>query len=930
MMRRCPRVVVGVVLGLLAASGQAQEERAKALPLPAIDEGVQQLLEQPYLTDEERADLRVRHGVWTAEDVSLPEELAQATPAQLARAAEAALLSGDVRHKALLDERTPALLRARGMLLRGEPGDALRVLGDGEEGAGERAQVRLVRARALLDVGKREEARVLLAEAEAELAKGGVSAGGAGEGGSARELAAMVESCVLLSRLQPAPPRGEVASPKVDFQQLLNVLAHARDNVDRLAPEPSIAEVMLLLEKNSFDQASEAMEEAIALAPRNHELWLLAGELAAQGFDFEKAERIASTLDELAAGGDGAVQGSAASLAGTMVRAMVRLRQIEGQQALSELAGISEQFPGQRRVRALRAAAHAVAFDDAAMRAELVELDKLSPGTPDGYLAAGDVLALARQYPEAAAVLAEASKRAPGWASPAVELGLSELQAGNLDGARAALEHAESLDRSNKRATNSLVLLREIAGYTTIENEHFVVRFKPGQDELLAREMLPELERIFERVTGDGLGGIRHVPAGKTTIELYPNHRWFSTRITGLPALHTFAAATGPVIAMEAPRSGPGHLVGPYDWPRVVQHEYVHTVTLSRTRNRLPHWFTEASAVMLEDRPMDWNTVQMLTSVVQRGALFDFDTINIKFVRPKKPIERAQAYAQGAWMYAFMIEHFGETSVLELMDLYAKGTREEEAFGKVLRVSRAEFLQQFEEFATKQLQQWGMIEGPGVPSIDTLLESEAGKPGEGSPAEPTSALVEKWLEASPKHPLVLDLAVKFAMQSPKRTKQGEAEASDIELLERHARARPMDPTAHRLLAQLYLNESKAEDLAAVGRGPVNAIPHLQFLDLREQHSTAYAAELARLFARVADEREAEVDKRRAWEDALASARRATQLSPYDATIRELAATIALRAGELAIAQQHIEALVLLEPTREVHKQRLEAVKGARR
>jgi hypothetical protein len=316
--------------------------------------------------------------------------------------------------------------------------------------------------------------------------------------------------------------------------------------------------------------------------------------------------------------------------------------------------------------------------------------------------------------------------------------------------------------------------------------------------------------------------------------------------------------------------------------------------------------------------------------VVQRGALFDFDTINIKFVRPKRPIERAQAYAQGAWMYAFMIERFGETSVLELMDLYAKGTREEEAFGKVLRVSRAEFLQQFEEFATKQLQQWGMIEGPGVPSIDTLLESEPVLPGGAKPTEPTRELVETWLTASPDHPLVLDLAVKFAMQSATRTKQGEAEASDIPLLERHARARPMDPTAHRLLAQLYLNESKAEDLAAVGRGPVNAIPHLQFLDLREQHSTAYAAELARLFARVAEEREAEVDKRSAWEDALASARRATQLSPYDATIRELAATIALRAGNLAIAQQHIEALVLLEPTREVHKQRLEAVKGAGR
>jgi hypothetical protein len=33
---------------------------------------------------------------------------------------------------------------------------------------------------------------------------------------------------------------------------------------------------------------------------------------------------------------------------------------------------------------ALRAAAHAVAFDDAGMRASLEKLDALSPGTPEG------------------------------------------------------------------------------------------------------------------------------------------------------------------------------------------------------------------------------------------------------------------------------------------------------------------------------------------------------------------------------------------------------------------------------------------------------------------------------------------------------------------------------------------------------------------
>lgn len=902
-----------------ATPSETTEDAApRALPIPDASDAVQQLLEQPYHSDEELADLRVRHGVWQKSDIELS---ADASASQVQRVATAALMRGDVTNAVFEHKLVSPLLRAEALLEQGAPEAALDVLGkDALAKEPLTPQVRFLRARALLDTGKRAEARELLQGAEDALAQGAPDA-------NSTDLALLVRCCVLLSQLQPAPLKGEVAAPKVSFQALLDTLARARDTLDSLDPNPYMAEVVLLLAKNNYEQAAEAMEQAISLAPRNAEAWRIAGELAARSFDFPRGQRVAATLDALAAHGSPVVgsddsnqtkQDQVAvppSLAGTIVRAHARLREIEGQQAIEELSPLLARLPKQRTLLAMKAAAHAVAFDDASMRASLAELDKLSPGTPDGYLAAGDVLALARQYSDAASVLQEASKRAPGWAEPAVELGLSELQAGNLAAARAALEHAESLDRSNVRANNSLVLLREIDSYVTIENDNFIVRYKPGSDELLAREMLSQLDKIFARVTGDAAGGIRFKPPQKTTIELYPNHRWFSTRITGMPALHTFAAATGPVIAMEAPRSGPGHLVGPYDWPRVVQHEYVHTVTLARTKNRLPHWFTEASAVYLEDAPMDWNTVQMLTSVIKRGSLFDFDTINIKFIRPRKPIERSQAYSQGAWMYAYMIDRFGEEAPLKLMDLYAKGVREEEAFGKVLGVTRAAFLQSFEEFATQQLQSWGMIEPQGMPSIDTLLETAKAE-------EPTRELVTQWLEASPKHPLVLDLAVKFLLQDAK----GKARVVDIDLLERHAAARPKDPTAHRLLAQLYLDVSLEAELATVKKSSLDAIAHLEFLDAREQNSTAFAAELAKLYIKQAEAPGAS-DAAQSYRKALAKAKRATQLSPYDATVRELAATIALRARDLTTAQQHIEALTIIEPQREVHKQRLQAIKA---
>src|SRR5690606_37472393 len=183
-----------------------------------------------------------------------------------------------------------------------------------------------------------------------------------------------------------------------------------------------------------------------------------------------------------------------------------------------------------------------------------------------------------------AAYLEEATRRRPMLPEPWIELGLLETQSGRDERALVALEHAAQLDPYNVRAKNSLQLITELLGYEKIESEHFVVRFREGRDRLLAEEMPPVLERIHQRVAGPE--GIDHEPAQKTVIELMPNHAWFAVRITGMPGVHTIAAATGPVIAMESPREGAGSSLGVYDWPRVLQHEDVHTVTLSRTAER--------------------------------------------------------------------------------------------------------------------------------------------------------------------------------------------------------------------------------------------------------------------------------------------------------------------------------------------------------
>ena len=97
-----------------------------------------------------------------------------------------------------------------------------------------------------------------------------------------------------------------------------------------------------------------------------------------------------------------------------------------------------------------------------------------------------------------------------------------------------------------------------------------------------------------------------------------------------------------------------------------------------------------------------------------------------------------------------------------------------------------------------------------------------------------------------------------------------------------------------------------------------AIPHLEFLDAREVHSVAYADQLAELYALAGNH-----------ELALAKAIRTTRIAPFDAHAREQAARMALLNNDLNMAEHHLNALISIEPDREVHKRRLESLKSMR-
>ena len=870
-----------------------------------------------YLTPDERRAFRVRHGIFDDTDLDTP-----------ARRAMVALERLDASDAAWADPSVAADLR---LALACFHGSFAEIVSSTNENSP--LPERAWRAQALAMLGRRDEALAIAVAAAPALT----------EASTASDLLAAVELGALRIRLD--------AASASTYRNLLSALARGRQAIDRLDPAIRVREAELLSERHVKDAAITAIGETLGLSPRASRAWRLAGELALEQFDFEGAARAIAALRRIAPTHPYAA----------FLEARSALMQDDPEKARAALAPVLALEPLPPEALAWKAACDAARYDFDAMRRTLTEFDRRAPGSALALVTAGKQLVFDRQYEEARATLEAAAAREPAWALPRAELGLLSMQDGRETRAVEDLRMAVALDPNDERTTFTLALAEELAGWERIETKHFVIRHpkattnekeagaqksdaKLGANAnadaaLVARLLAGVLDTMHDEVCAR----LGHEPAQKTLIDVMPDHRSFGVRITGLPRIHTIAVCTGPTIAIEIPKEGPQkkHL-GLFDPLAVLRHEYTHTVTLSMTKNRIPHWLTEAVAVTLEETPRTFDTCQLLASATNRGTLFDLDGINWAFVRPEKPTDRPQAYAQGRWMVEYMEKRFGWDAIRKLLFSYADGIREDEAMRGAFGISREEFHREFLVWAASEVHAWGLSPEPSMRTLALELASadeaqrvavaaaetarltkvatawsEAiGRPGSKRfnlksgdwPSAPMPAVtfddatIARLREAYPDQPDLVEIALR-------RARDGNDEAVTRALLERYAALRPVDPLPHRVWAKLAGTET------LVDRGDDAAFGHLRELDLRADKDNVYALAMAR-------------NRRAAGELAAASeaAERAVRMNPFDATVRELAAAIAVEAVRLDRAEVHIEGLVALEPDRDIHRKRLARIR----
>jgi tetratricopeptide (TPR) repeat protein len=422
-----------------------------------------------------------------------------------------------------------------------------------------------------------------------------------------------------------------------------------------------------------------------------------------------------------------------------------------------------------------------------------------------------------KRYTEAESYFGKAAELRPMLPGPHAALGILAMRMGKEADAKTRLEAAFKTDPFNVRVSNSIKVLRHLEKYQTIETPHYVLRFDPKTDKVLAAFLADHLEEVHAELKKQ----FGYEPVDKTLIEVFSTHEMFSGRVVALPDLHTIGACTGRVVAMASPKAEGVARV--FNWSRVVRHELTHVFNLAQTDFQVPHWLTEGLAVRNEntDRPPAWTV--LLRDRANAGKLLDLDNITLAFVRPRGLDEWTLAYAQSQLYVEYVIKNHGIGVVGKLLDAYRSGTDTAAILKSVCGVEKADFERGYRTYV-EEVAKAGSGVARKAEKPMTFAELEAAHAKDPEDADIGARLAEQWvrrgkvaearklvdavLAKDKGHPLAC--VVKARLLS-----RGSENDAAKALLEEAAKVNPDDPRVLLALGKIHIEAKELDKAAAL-------------------------------------------------------------------------------------------------------------------
>lgn len=211
-------------------------------------------------------------------------------------------------------------------------------------------------------------------------------------------------------------------------------------------------------------------------------------------------------------------------------------------------------------------------------------------------------------------------------------------------------------DGYNAVAYNLVQLKDHLGKFEVLAGPGILLKMDPLESKLYGARAMDLLQRA--RTSLEQKYGWK--PTKAVTVEIYPRKNDFAVRTFGLPGAEGFLGVCfGPLITVNSPAS---RLTAPANWEAVLWHEYCHTVTLHKTRNKMPRWLSEGISVY-EETQKDPSWGPWFNPRYREMALGEDFTplskLSSAFLTPKSPMHVQFAYFESAMAVEFLIDSFG-------------------------------------------------------------------------------------------------------------------------------------------------------------------------------------------------------------------------------------------------------------------------------
>ena len=469
-----------------------------------------------------------------------------------------------------------------------------------------------------------------------------------------------------------------------EYETVLNVIWKDASDNDKLFWQAKYETGRVYLEKHDKKHAAPAFDEALKINPRAADVFVVRGWSAFGQMEIKEADLAA----------DQALAINPNHIDALRLKAAVHLFSNENDLALKLLDVARKQNPRHEETLAQIAAVYHVDKKTKEFDAIVAEVAKFNPKAWRFNSEIGEQLEARKLFLDAEDFFKKAVKAEPAMPEGQEGLGMLYLRLGKEAEARKLLEDAFDADPFNVRVDNSLKVLDHLKNYETIKTPHYILRFDPKNDAILARFVLNYLEDYNDVLSKK----FDFQPKEPYLIEIFNKHEMFSGRVVALPDLHTIGACTGRMMAMVSTHDKSHVVTRPFNWVRVLRHEVVHLYNLDQTHFQIPHWFTEGLAVTLEGKstPPSWN--YLLAEKLRGNDLLNLDNILLGFVRPRSPEQWQQAYMQSQLYVTYLTKTHGEPAIGKLLQAYADGLDTDAALPKAIGVTKADFEKGYRAF----------------------------------------------------------------------------------------------------------------------------------------------------------------------------------------------------------------------------------------